>query len=218
MSNLPSKDVPASELWLKLASQERPSQVVDFPRKGDDGEAVGQVRIRILTQEEQMVCASAAEKLTREHLKDSKKDELGYERLYTDAICVEVLFRACRDIEDVKRSAFPSPKAIRGQLTTEECAMLFQHYLTVQLQLGPTVIEMSDEELEAWITRVAEGGSSFPFDLLATDLQKLLLLHMAYQLRTSPTDSGSAGLQPDEVTTSSSNLSDEPSGDEPNEE
>jgi hypothetical protein len=200
--SLPPSDLPASQLWLKLASQERPSVVVDFPRHSPDGEVVGQVRIRILTQEEQMICAAAAEKLAKEHLKDSKKDEIGYERLFVDAICVEILFRACRDVDDVKRPAFPAPKQIRQHLTTEECAMLFQHYLTVQLELGPTVSELSDDEIEAWISRLAEGGSSFPFDLLTSDLQKLLVLHMAYQLRSSQMGSTSAGSQTEEITSS----------------
>jgi hypothetical protein len=201
MNHAPPSDIPATALWLALASSERPSKVVDFPRFNMKGEAVGQLRIRILTQEEQMVCASAAEKLTKEHLKEGKRDELGYERLFSDALCVEVLFRACRDEADVNRPAFPSAKQIRQALTTDEAATLFQHYLTVQLELGPTRIEMSDEEAEAWIDRVAEGGSSFPFDLLSSDLQRLLLLHMAFQLRSSPTDKSSAGSQPEEPTT-----------------
>ena len=204
MTNGPPQDIPASQLWLKLASQERPSQIVDFPRRGSDGAPIGQLRIRILTQEEQMVCTAAAEKIAKEHLKDSKKDELGYERLFTDAVCVEVLFRACRDAEDVSKPAFPSPKSIRHALTTEECAMLFQHYLTVQLELGPMVVTMSDDEVEAWITRLAEGGSSFPFDMLSSDLQKILLLHMAYQLRSLPTDKSFAGSLPEESSTSDS--------------
>lgn len=162
-------------------------------------EPVGQLRIRILTQEEQMICTAAAEEFARKHIKDGKKDELGYERLYMDAVCVEVLFRACRDAEDPERPAFPTPKAIREKLTTEECAKLFEHYLTVQLELGPTVITMSDEEMEAWIDRLVEGGSAFPFDSLSSDLQKIVLLHMAYQLRSSPTDTSSVGSQPEET-------------------
>jgi hypothetical protein len=199
--SLPPTDISPSQLWVKLSSTERPSQVVDFPRRGPDGEPVGQLRIRILTQEEQMSCASAAEKVAREHLKEAKKDDLGYERLFTDACMIEVLFRACRDLDDPKKPAFPAPKNIRQALTTEECGMLFQHYLTAQLELGPTEGSMSDEEIEAWISRLAEGGSAFPFDLLSSDLQKILLLYMAYQLRSSPKDSAFAGPPLDEPQT-----------------
>lgn len=194
----PPKDLPASQLWLKLASAERPFKLVDFPRVTPDGQPLGQIAIRILTQEEQMVCSAAAEELARKHVKDGRKDELGYERLFTDAVCVEVLFRACRDAENPRNPAFPTPKSLREALTTDECGALFSHYLTVQLELGPTVIHMTEGEIEAWISRLVEGGSSFPFDLLSSDLQKILLLHMAYQLRTSPTDRSSAGSQLDE--------------------
>ena len=206
----PPADISPTDLWLKLSARERPSKVVDFPRKGEDGNPVGQLRIRVLTQEEQMVCASAAEKIAREHLKDSKKDELGYERLYSDAFCVEVLFRACRDVADIGRALFPSPKHLRGALTTEECSMLFQHYLTVSVELGPTALTMSDEEFEAWVSRLAEGGSAFPFDLLSSDLQRLLILYMA-RLLTSQKDKSSVGSPPEESTTS---LEDEVSEDE----
>lgn len=198
----PPTNIPPSALWLALSATERPSQLVDFPRYDDKGESLGKVRIRVLTQEEQMICASAAEKVAREHMKEGKKDDLGYERLFSDAVCVEVLFRACRDESDVKKPAFPSTKDIRAKLTTEECAMLFQHYLTVQLELGPIVVSMSDDELELWVTRLAEGGSAFPFDLLSSDLQKILLLYMAYQLRTSATDSASPGPLPEESSSS----------------
>lgn len=197
----PPADVSATDLWLKLSSRERPSKLVDFPRKDDDGNPVGQLRIRILTQEEQMVCASAAEEVAKKHGKDGKKDELGYERLFADALCVEVLFRACRDEKDQNRTLFPSPKALRSALTTEECSMLFQHYLTVSVELGPTALTMSDEEFEAWVSRLAEGGSAFPFDLLSSDLQRLLLLYMA-RLLTSLRDKSSVGSQPEESTTS----------------
>jgi hypothetical protein len=200
--NGPPTDIPASELWLKLAQKERPSKVVDFPRKDEDGNPVGQLRIRILTQEEQMASASAAEKTVREHLKEAKRDDLGYDRLFTDAYCVEVLFRACRDVNDSSKTLFPSPKQLRQALTTEECSMLFQHYWTVSVELGPTVVNMTDEELESWIDRLAEGGSAFPFDLLSSDLQRIVLAYMASQLRKSPTDSTSAGLPLEESTPS----------------
>ncbi len=195
----PSKEIPASHLWLKLQEMPRPSKLVDFPRRGEDGEPIGQTAIRILTQEEQMACAMAAEKSAREHLKDAKRDEIGYERFFSDAHCVEVLYRACRDPDDVTRTAFPSSKLLREALTTEECAALFTHYLTIQLELGPTVSNMGDEEIEAWIDRLVEGGSAFPFDLVSSDLQKILLLHMAYQLRSSQTDTSSVGSPPEET-------------------
>lgn len=196
----PSKDIPASTLWLKLQELPRPTKIVDFPRFDESGKPIGQLAMRILTQEEQMICSAAAEEFTKKHLKDGKKDELGYERLYADSVCVEVLYRACRDADDVTRPAFPTPKSIRESLSTEECAKLFEHYMTIQLELGPTIATMSEQQMEAWIDRLVEGGSAFPFDLLSSELQKIVLMYMAFRLRSSPTDKSSAGSQPAEST------------------
>ena len=80
--------------------------------------------------------------------------------------------------------------------------MLFEHYLTVSIELGPIAVNMTDAEFEAWIDRLVEGGSAFPFDLLSSDLQKILLLYMASQLRNSRTDKSSVGSQPEEHTSS----------------
>lgn len=191
--SMPPTNISASDLWLALASKERPSQVVDMPRLNDDGSAIGQIRIRILTQEEQMQCASSAQRTAREHMKDSAKDDLGYERVYSDAYCIEILFRACRDVDDASKPAFPSPKLIRQVLTTEECAMLYQHYLTIQLELGPMAVKMTDADFSAWVARLKEGGSAYPLDSLDSALLKMLVLRMASLLPSSPTDSISVG-------------------------
>jgi hypothetical protein len=200
----PPTNIPASTLWLKLAATERPSKIVDFPRQGNDGNPIGQLSIRILTQEEQDISSLAAETFSRKYLKDGKKDELGYERLYSDGLVIETLFRACRDAEDLSRSAFPTPDHIRKGLTTEECAVLFQHYLTVQLELGPlgptASNSMSDQEMEAWIDRLAQGGSTYPLDTLSSDSVKLLVLHMVYLLRPLQKDKSSVTSPPDETT------------------
>jgi len=183
---------------------ERPFKLVDFPRRGPDGNPIGQIAIRVLTQEEQMICTAAAEDFCRKHIKNGKNDEIGYARLFSDAYCVEVLHRVCRDADDPGRAAFPTAHSIREQLSVDECGKLFEHYLTVSLEFGPLISQMSDEEMEAWIDRLAEGGSAFLFDSCSPDLQRIVLMHMAYQLRPSRTDSFSAGQLPDESSSSDS--------------
>lgn len=200
----PPGTIEASALWAVLARAERPFKVVDFPREDADGKAIGQVAIRVLTQEEQMICSAAAEKFAREHLKDAKKDELGYEAIYSNAAAIEVLCRACRDVSDVSRPAFPSPKMLSQALTADETGVLFQHYLTTQLELGPIVAMMSDEEMEAWITRIGEGGSAFPLDLVSQDLLKTLLLSSAKQVVSLQMAKSSAGSPPAELIASPS--------------
>lgn len=208
--NGPPNNVEPSELWLKLSSSERPHKVVEFPRQGPDGNPVAEMAIRVLSQEEKMACDVAAEAFCKKHLKEYKKDELGYEAVYGDAYVVELLFRMCRDVNDVGRPAFPSPLHVR-ELSTEECAVLFRQCLIVQKELGPIVDYLSDEDLEAWIDRLYEAGSAYPFASLSSEQQSLLLMHMVYRLRPSPTDSISAG----EQLTNYSTTNDEGSKSEP---
>jgi hypothetical protein len=159
--------------------------------------------MRVLTQEEQMAASASAEKFARDILKEAKQEDFGYQRLFSDAVNVEILYRACRDPEDVTKPVFPGPKALRQALTTEECGTLVAYYLTVEMELGPRILEMTDEQAEAWIDRLVEGGTSSPFSLLGSDLQQLLVLHMAYALRPgkSKTGTGSAGSPPDSEST-----------------
>jgi hypothetical protein len=199
--SLPPADIEPSKLWLKLQEMPRPSKVVDFPRTDADGNPVEKLAMWVLTQEEQMICSAAAEKFTREHLKDARVGEMGYDAIYTNAAAVEILFRACRNHEDLSRPAFPTPKALRS-LPQNEVGVLFDNYLTVQLELGPIVANMSEEELNAWITRIGEGGSAFPFDSLSWEMQRILALTMALRLRASRTDTSSAGSPQGEEPTS----------------
>lgn len=189
----PPNNIPASDLWIKLSSLERPNKLVDFPRFGEDGEPIGQVRIQVLTQLEQAACTKAAEELARKHLKEAKQGDIGYERLFSDAFCVEVLWRACRNPDKIMYPAFPTPNDMRDKMTTDQCAMLFEHYLTVQHEFGPTALSMSGDDVEAWIDRLAEAGSAFPFSRLSSEMQQVLVLHMAFALRPLLKDSASSG-------------------------
>jgi len=207
MNQGPPEDVPATALWLALTAIPRPHKLVDFPRRlpGTE-ESVGQVAMWPLTQEEQMACSAEADRFTKKLLKDGqKKDEanLGYETMFSNEVAVQILYRACRDATDLERPAFPSPSQLRQALTADEVGALFKHYLTVQLELGPIVAHLSDEEMEAWVKRIGEGGSAFPFDLLSWEMQRALVLFMASRLTSSPTDTLSAGSPPEESQTSS---------------
>ncbi len=185
-------DTDASDLWVQLQALPRPHKIVDFPRVGPDGEAVGQVAMFVLTQEEQVASNAEAERFSRKLLKDGKRGDLGYEAIFNNEGAVQVLFRACRDANNLKKPAFPTTNAIREHLTADEVGILFEHYLTVQLELGPIVASLSQTELDAWVEKLAEGGAYF-LDLLSREMQKVLIISMAARLAKSATGSGSAG-------------------------
>ena len=203
----PTNTIEPSILWSVLSRAERPFRIVDFPREDEQGRPIGKLAIRVLTHEETTICQAAAEKFTREHLKDGKKDELGYEAVYSTASVIEVLFRACRDAEDIARPAFPSPKLLSQALTGDEVSVLFQNYLATQLELGPIIAQMTEAEMEAWIVRIGDGGSSFPLDLLSLELMRTLLHFSARRLASSRMANSSAGKPPDEATSEPENSS-----------
>jgi len=193
----PPSDTAPSDLWRKLQAMPRPHRVVDFPRLDASGEPVGQIAIWVLTQEEQMISSTAAEKWTKEKLKDGSKGDLGYETVFSNEAVVQTLFRALRDpsSENLGRPAFPTPSAIRS-LTMDECGRLFEYYLSTQLELGPIIAHLSKEEMDAWIDRLAAGGlAASPFVLLSPDMQKALAHSMAVQIAAFRTGSPSAGSQ-----------------------
>lgn len=180
------EQIEPSDLWLALTALPRPHRVVPFPRRLPGSEApVGELAIWPLTQEEQMAANAEADRWTKRLLKDPQlKDQanLGYHHTYANEVAIQVLWRACRDPKRTERSAFPSPALMRERLSTDEVGVLFNHYCTVQSEIGPIVAYMSTEEREAWILRLQEGGSAFPFDSLSWEQQRTLVTSMASQL------------------------------------
>jgi hypothetical protein len=202
----PPENVEPNALWLALTAVPRPHRVVDLPRVfPGTGKSVGQVAIWPLTQEEQMICTAEADRFVKQVMKEAqKKDEenLGYRHMFSNENAVQILFRACRDAsnppESLKLNAFPSTKGMRHELTADEISTLFEMYITVQLEVGPIVAYQTADEMEAWIRRIEEGGSTLPFDLLAPLAQKRLLTFMASQLVSFWTATSSAGSPPDD--------------------
>lgn len=199
-------DMDPSELWLALTQMPRPHRRVDLPRCIPGTKTpIGEVLIQVLTQEEQMAVNAEADRFTKKLLQDpQKRDEanLGYQHTFSNEVALQILYRVCRDVNDVNRPAFPSPKLMRQFLTADEVGVMFQQYMVVQLELGPIVADMSDEEMEAWIRRIASGGSAFPFVSLSPEQQTRLVLFMASRLCSLWTAMSSAGLPPDDPTPS----------------
>lgn len=200
-NNGPPPGVDEFALWQMITTLPRPHKLVPYPRKlpGTE-EPVCELAIWPLTQEEQMAANAEADRFTKALLKDpQKKDEanLGYHHTFTNELSVQMLYRACRKKDDVKRPFFPSPKAMRAHMSTDEVGVLFNNYCTVQQEVGPIVAYMSAEEREAWILRLQEGGSAFPFDYLSWDTQRTLVLSMASLLVSYWTDMCSRGSPPD---------------------
>jgi hypothetical protein len=198
------KEMDPSELWLALTAIPRPHREVPFPRNipGTD-QTIGMIAMWPLSQEEQHASNAAADKFVRELFKDPQRKEdanLGYHNAFTNELAIQVLHRACRDVTDIKRPAFPSTKKMRANFSTDELGVLFSTYCTVQSELGPIRAYMSKQEEEALIIRLAEGGSAFPLASISSGARESLVLSMASRLVNSWTLTSSLGGQPDVST------------------
>lgn len=198
------KELEPSELWLALTAIPRPHREVPFPRNIPGTEqSIGNIAMWPLSQEEQHAANAAADKFVKDLLKDpQRKDEanLGYHHMFTNELAIQVLHRACRDVKNIERPAFPSTKKMRANFSTDELGVLFSTYCTVQSELGPIRAYMSKQEEEALIIRLAEGGSAFPLASISPDARERLAVSMASRLVNSWIATSSVGSPPDVST------------------
>ncbi len=203
---MPPTNVSATDLFTKLLTS-KPSTLVDFPRNDpESGAPLFEVALVIVSQADEMAINAGAEKtarkLMREDLPGKNETSLGYDELYKNAKAIELLFRACRHPEDISKPLFPSKAAISDALTGDEVAILLNHYFTFQSQESLVIGALSEVELEAWIKKIAEGGSSSQYFLntLSWEALKGLLIALAVQSQNLPMGSNSSGLPPNEAT------------------
>lgn len=194
---LPTKEIESHDLWEKIAAMPRPSRAVDFPRYDPTGQPVGRLAIWVLSQHEQMGAAAEAESYARKRLKEIPKDgeaRQGYEDLYRNAAAVEVLWRACRRLDDLTKPFFPTPHQLRT-LTVDEIGVLLQDYFVTQSTLGPIIGKMSEDDVTMWIARLKEGAAEIPFARLSLDGQIDLLNSLVRRIVSYSTDTFSSGSQ-----------------------
>jgi len=198
MTQFPPKNISAEELWARINEMPRPHKLVDFPRKDSDGKCIGQIAMVALTSEESVIVAANSERYARKILKENsgdmpKSDEMaeGYKTVYENRSSAEILFKACRKAEDLSKAFFPSVDDISRKLTIDEVGVLMRQYLYVQMETGPIISAMGNEEYEAWIERLGEGGSKYPLGFLSLGAQTTLILLMALELHNLRTANSS---------------------------
>jgi hypothetical protein len=197
----PPAEIPADDLWAQITTMPRAHRVAPFPRQGPSGAPICEIAIMVLSQEECMAAKASAERSVRKLLRDDGKAEAGqgYVDLSEMRDSQELLFRACKRTGDLKKPFFPTVEAV-GKLTTDEIAVLVMMYRRVQAELGPIASEMSQDEVDAWIERLAQGGSLFPFDSLSSGAKSTLIVSMACRLWSFTKASSSPTPPPGEPT------------------
>lgn len=193
----PPDNVEAKELWLKLSEAPAPSEIVDFPRRGADGKPIRQIRIQVLSMaahdEARML---AHQRLAKQGIKpEDTNQSVLLQEVLGDAVAREILAMSCvtvkpihGDDEDTVKPTygrlFVDGESLRQLLTPDEVTVLFNSYLLVQEKWGPLETTVNgDEELNAWVERLAEGGSLVP--LAATSSVSLAGLCLSLAQRVS---------------------------------
>ena len=191
------KEVSAATLWQRVTALPRPSDVVDFPRKDDEGNPIAQVLMRVLTQAEVTSATANAERFARQVMAGSipKADEAasGYEAIYQNDLNVQLVYLSARQVDDQTKPFFPSQAEMRTHLTPDEIGALVRAYVIVQAERGPMVSQMTDGDFDAWVAKLKEGGNSAPLASLSLDALRALVKHLVSALPRSQMDSSLPG-------------------------
>lgn len=204
--SMPPKDIKPSDLWSQITALPKPHRIVDFPRKGPDGTPIAQLAMVVLTQEEEQLANLDTSKFLRKLLKDNHgqipaphEQDFAFKNLHELQAAIEILYRACRDAEDITKKFFPTKQAIGQHLTTDEVAILLRHYARTQAEIGPITSQMSQEEMDAWIDVLATGGTEYPLDYLSSAPATGFLMYMASQLYNLRKDRSSPTAPPEDI-------------------
>lgn len=199
----PKKEQPGV-LLQRLMSSTTYSEVLPFPRKDEHGEPLFEYRMRVLKQSEIDVCAASAEQHARRIFR-GEKDAVGEDiarvrseawvEVYQNAKLVELLYHACREVEDAKRPLFTTPTQMRELLTADELAALFIAYELVQAKAAPLWEALTDDEVDKWIEVLVKGADMRPLVRLAPSALAQLAISLAFRLQNLRTDTGSPGSQ-----------------------
>lgn len=189
-------------------TQKRFSMDVIMPFTKSDGSEV-KLPMVILTGRELFEAKKQAEKITISMYdgKMPKKDEASsFEELFEENLCWQLVFYSVRMPNNLDKKFFPEFSAVLDMLTPDQAGMLKNCY--VQLQISqPWIVSLNestdDDKIEGMIKKLIEGGTkdSFFLNSLSSLSLNLLILSLVSKLKSSMTDSGTAGEQPSDIKT-----------------
>lgn len=198
----PSPTLEPCDAFLALTKQPRPHVVTDFPRDDENGNPICRIAFWVMAQSEQLLVARDAERYCRSLMREEKGDvpkqdeqSHGFHDMYRNEAAVQLLFRICRDPDNVKRPFFPRIQDVR-ELPTPEIGVLMAMYWEAEDELGPVQHNLSDEAYEAWVELLAKGAGAFPLSRASSGLKNELLKRLASDLWRLQTTGGSDSFTP----------------------
>jgi hypothetical protein len=199
---MPPENIEPNDLWNQITAMPRPHRLVDFPRKNEQGEPLCQVAIFVLTQGETQAATKATEAWVRKALKEesalpgANERSEGYATLFETRAALEILCRACKRPGNLKLPFFPSPEKMSEFLSVDEVGVLYHSYLIVREELGPIVSKMGQEEMDAWVEKLAVGGAADPLSFISLAARSEFMMYLARQCWNARTANSSPTTQP----------------------
>lgn len=193
---------PTFNLFAELIKAPRPHVTVDFPRNDKDGNPLCKIALVVLNNNESLDAKATAHREVMRRLKDdSNKVPPGFESLYEDILAIELLFRAARNPEDIGMRFFPKETSL-GLLSNDELGVLVNHYNMLVATSGPVIVNMTEDEMESYISKITEAGAtgSFFLNSLSLDELKAFGTYMAHRLYKQRTDNASPGSPLDDTS------------------
>jgi hypothetical protein len=187
---MPPTDLPADELVLRLAEAPFTSEVVDFPRRGADGNPIGRLRLKVLSARDVQTCKHAAQRSVGKRFLDLKEvaGYLGLQDSTGSETSCEVLAKSCLSVEpgpDGKhRQIWRSGDAVAEALTSAEIAHLFALWVQAQNRFAGDERTLTEAEVTAWVERLKDGLALLPFLGIDSQLRDRLLCLLAERLST----------------------------------
>lgn len=175
----PPNEVTATELFLKLSSPVRPSEIVDFPRRDPLTRLpVAQVRIQVLNLAEYDEARIKAQYwiVDKKRIDKAQLEGQTIKEVLGDRVAKELISMACLSVEPIKGTEESgAPRYMRhfrtaddvDVLMADELEALWMTHQMIQRKWGPYEgnIETA-EQATAWMKRLVEGGSALPLGVL----------------------------------------------------
>ena len=163
-----SPDKKEVSRWVKLLIErgKLPSIKLPFPRMDrETGEPVCDVIIQVLDQKDEDDClanaALYAERILNQTIKDENNlpDEVKHwarDDLKHNAICSEIMLKACRDPEDPSKPFFEMPAEVR-MFTKDELGQLMSAYGNLCQDTYKSIPLDAQEDVETFIHAISRG-------------------------------------------------------------
>lgn len=205
----PPPNVSPDDLWQALTERPRPTCEFQFPGNDANGNPLPKAKLWILYEAELHACRANASKVAKEMVGEAgRSGDIGYEEIYRNEMASQMSALCVRAHDNPTFVVFPSPKAVRQRLTTDEVALIASAYNQFRIESGPMVSDMTPAELEAWLKALQEGASRVPLARLSGEALTDLVMFLVSKIKTLSTGTGSAGSPPSEQSPPASELVD----------